>query len=134
MDLINSLPRGAQKRMTEIIDLSAVVISKVLNGKINANTETTRWVIILAEQMVKREKLKNMEPQKKYDILELSKMSVIDLTSIADQAQIEIQPAFKQGLIYAILDHQHELNRPKSELNSRDRYAVADSITDAKTA
>jgi hypothetical protein len=57
LDLINSLPWGAQQRMTQIVDISAPVISKVLNGKLNANTETNKWVIILAQQIVTRFKL-----------------------------------------------------------------------------
>lgn len=58
MDLINNLPWGGQKRMTEILDVSFAHVSKVLNGHINANTETNRYIIILAEQMVARLKTK----------------------------------------------------------------------------
>ena len=75
-----------------------------------------------------------MTKPKKYNILQLQKMSIIELTSIADESKIEIQNNFKQGLIYAILEYQHEVNRPKSDLNCRDRYAVAESIMNAKIA
>jgi hypothetical protein len=66
---------------------------------------------------------------KKYDILELQKLSTIELTSICDQYAIEIQNQFKQGLIYAILDRQVEMLHKPSESCSRDRYAVADMIS-----
>ncbi|OFX62683.1 MAG: hypothetical protein A2066_18795 [Bacteroidetes bacterium GWB2_41_8] len=76
-----------------------------------------------------------MQTNKTYDILELQKLSIIELTTIADQAAIKIQNSFKQGLIYAILDRQSELIetcRKPSECHSRDCYAVADQITNCK--
>lgn len=87
LDLINSLPWGGLTRMTKIVDISLSVISKVLNGKLNANTETNRHVIILAEQMVNREKQLKPMGNKKY--------------------------------------------QEPSELHARDRYAVADKITES---
>jgi hypothetical protein len=66
---------------------------------------------------------------KKYDILELQKMSIVELTSICDQSSIEIQNNFKQGLIYAILDRQTETPDKSSELHARNRYAFAEKIT-----
>jgi len=71
-----------------------------------------------------------MKNKKTYDILELQKMSILELTSIADEFNVEIQNNFKQGLIYGILNRQQELGQNQSVLHSRDRYAVADQITD----
>lgn len=56
MDIINSLPWGAQTRMTQILDVSLWHINKVLNGHLNAATETNKYIIILAEQIVTRAK------------------------------------------------------------------------------
>lgn len=73
-----------------------------------------------------------MKINKTYDILELQKLTILELTSIADQHQVVIQNSFKQGLIYAILDRQQELIHKPSESHSRDRYAVADKITESQ--
>lgn len=76
-----------------------------------------------------------MQTNKTYDVIELQKLSIIELTTIADQAAIKIQNSFKQGLIYAILDRQAErieTFRKPSECHSRDRYAVADQIVNSK--
>jgi hypothetical protein len=76
-----------------------------------------------------------METKKLYNILELGKMPMTQLVAIANDANIEIKKDLKQVLIYSILDHQAHKNQGNllpepSELNARDRYAVADQITD----
>lgn len=70
-----------------------------------------------------------MEENKTYDVIELQNMSIIELTSVADQFEVQIQNNFKQSLIRAILNRQYEIRHKPSELNCRDRYAVADQIT-----
>jgi len=70
---------------------------------------------------------------RKYDVIELQKMETIDLISLAETNQIQIQNNFKQGLIRAILSRQAESQDKPSELNSRHRYAVAESITQNTT-
>lgn len=70
-----------------------------------------------------------MEENKTYDVIELQNMSIVELTSVADKFEVQIQNNFKQSLIRAILDRQYEVLHKPSELNCRDRYAVADQIT-----
>lgn len=60
-DLLKWIPWGGQRRMTEIMAVTPSQISKVLHGQINANTPTNRLIIVLAEQMVRREKQKRAE-------------------------------------------------------------------------
>jgi hypothetical protein len=57
-DLLKFIPWGGKKRMTEIMHVTPAQISKVLHGHINANTPTNRLIIVLAEQMVTRQKNK----------------------------------------------------------------------------
>ncbi len=67
---------------------------------------------------------------KHYKLHELEQMSIIELTTIADQSSIIIQNSIKQGLIASIIGRQIDLRtekRTKSELHSRDRYAVANN-------
>jgi tRNA A37 threonylcarbamoyltransferase TsaD len=67
--------------------------------------------------------------KKKYDILELGKMSILELTSICDQSSIGIQNQLKQSIIYAIIDRQMVADHVPDESSARDRYAVAEMIT-----
>jgi TRAP-type uncharacterized transport system substrate-binding protein len=68
-----------------------------------------------------------MGANKLYDILELSKMPIDQLRDLAgERFNIDANAMQKQAIVYAILDKQQK----PSELHCRDRYAVADQITE----
>ncbi|HAZ00694.1 MAG: hypothetical protein A2W90_14555 [Bacteroidetes bacterium GWF2_42_66] len=55
LDLINSLPRGGQKKIARLCSTSGSVVSAMLNGYRNQNSDSGRMIMRLAEQMAERE-------------------------------------------------------------------------------
>lgn len=56
LDLINSLPSGAQKSIARKLGIRNTSVSGILNGRLSQNTERGINVIRMAEHMVAQER------------------------------------------------------------------------------
>lgn len=59
LDLINSMNTGDQKRIAELLNTKASVVSATLNGHRNQNSDQGRNIIRLAERLAERGVMRN---------------------------------------------------------------------------